>query len=226
MRKTKISKISGFSLAELIIGFTIGTLLIGAAVYGISMMLRSNAANQKFQIAAGLNQEMIEKVRAVAGADWNELYIRNKGESAEYHIDISGQQLEIVGGRVDNLIEGVTYSSYFFIENVCRDDGGVITGVTDNNGGDYSCNSTQENDSEDPSTQKITVFTKWPSGTGGISEVKLIDYVTRWQNAVFHQTDWAGGGGFAGPLTAPDDRFANSANIDFSSSGLIKLQGF
>ncbi len=205
---------AGQSLVEVIIGLAIGALLIGAAVFAISFMLRSSSANQKFQVASGLNQETIDKVRVVVSADWNDIYTLNKGEGNFYHVNVQGNNLTIEDADPLDIIiiEGVSYSTYFYVEDVGRNVSGDIV----SSGG-----------TDDPSTQKITVITTWTNIGGGMSEVKLVDYITRWQNTVFHQTDWVGGlDGGRLPIEAPDDKFANSDNVDSSNSGLIKLQGF
>jgi len=217
----KIKNQSGQSLIEIIIGLGIGTALIGAAVVAIIFMLRSGAVNQKFQIAAGLNREIADKIKTVVSANWNDLYNiydinGNKDPNAQYHVDFSSGKFIFKNDATSTIIEGMDYASFFSVENVCRDDTiNDIAGVMPCIGGS----------SEDPSTQKVTVYTRWPTGQS-TTELKVPDYLTRWENAVFQQTDWSGGPANEPPVSEPSDKFSVSTNINFSSSGVIKIQGF
>ncbi|MEK7086715.1 MAG: prepilin-type N-terminal cleavage/methylation domain-containing protein [Patescibacteria group bacterium] len=210
------SKRSGQSLIEVIIGLAIAAMLIGAAVLAIAFTLRSGTANQKLQIAAGLNRESVDKTRAVASANWNDVYARGKGPNTEYHVDVLDGKLAFFNGSQDSLIEGTAFTTFFSVENVCRSVLNEITNAAPCGG----------SDTDDPSTQKITVYVRWPAGSSQ-GEVKVIDYLTRWGNSLFRQTDWSGGPADEGVINEPTSNFFNSNNIDFSaSSGLIKLQGF
>lgn len=216
---------SGQSLMEVTIGLAVGVLLIGAAVLALSAALRSNSGNQKYQNSTALNQDMFEKVRSVAAANWNEIYSKTKGVNTQYYVNIVGPNFSVLQGSSTVVIEGTSFSSFFSVQNVCGDDSGVVTGVTDNNGADKTCVGTSQNDAEDPSTQKVTVYTRWPTGSTN-GEVKIVEYPTRWQNSAFLQTDWAGGGGQTGPLTSPNNQFTSSSGIHFNKSGSIQLEGY
>ncbi len=215
----KIKNQSGQSLIEIIIGLGIGTALIGAAVVAIIFMLRSGAVNQKFQIAAGLNREIADKIKTVVSANWNDLYKINggKGENTRYHVDFSSDKFIFENDETSTIIEGTDYVSFFSVEDVCRGDASNdITGV-------MFCG---VGSSEDPSTQKVTVYTRWSTGQS-TTELKVPDYLTRWENAVFQQTDWSGGILNDEVVSEPNDKFTDSTNVDFfSSSGVIKIQGF
>ncbi len=212
---------AGQSLIEIIIGLGIGSALIGAAVVAIVFMLRSGAVNQKFQIASGLNREILDKVRTVESANWNDLYqiynLAPKGADSQYWVDFNvggNNKFSFLSGTTSMVIEGVTYTEFFSVENVCRDSND-ITGVPPCGGGS----------SEDPSTQKVTVYVTWPTGSTN-AELKVADYVTRWENAVFQQTDWSGGATHNNndAVSEPDNKFTDSDNIDFNSNpGSIKL---
>lgn len=107
------------------------------------------------------------------------------------------------------------YTRFFTVEDMCRlnDSSSTITGTLPCAGGSFS----------DPSTEKVTSNVQWivANATGTVS---IVDYITRWQNDVFRQTDWSGGAGTEVPLTDPDTTYSTSTNIDFNS-GSIRLHG-
>ncbi|MDI6734185.1 MAG: LamG domain-containing protein [Patescibacteria group bacterium] len=118
--------------------------------------------------------------------------------------------------EVKKLYSGNIFSRYFYVDDICRANDALTSIV-----GLPPCNGTIL----DPSTQKILVSTEW-FGQGKIGDVRLVDYLTRWENYVFRQTDWSAGIGTSTPLKEPDRNFSTSSNIDFSNPGLIKLEGF
>ncbi|MDI6820738.1 MAG: type II secretion system protein [Patescibacteria group bacterium] len=202
---------AGQSLIEVIIGLAIGALIIGGATFAIFATLTTSASLQKAQSALALSQELLDKIRLVAGSNWNEIYnVPNKGTTSTYHVVVSGTILIVATGTQSRIIDGVEYTRYFSVENVNR---GAFDNIVTSGG------------TNDPSTQKISVSTEW-LGQGKIGVVKLVDYVTRWKNAFFRQTDWSVGPGISTPLNEPSNNFSTSTNIDFSEVGSIKLKGF
>ncbi|MEK7077227.1 MAG: LamG domain-containing protein, partial [Patescibacteria group bacterium] len=118
--------------------------------------------------------------------------------------------------EIARIYKSQAFSRRFFVENICRTNDGLLT-IT----AVYPCAGLIE----DPSTQKITAITEWFTG-GKKYESRLTEYVTRWKNKVFHQTDWSGGGGFDGPIDSPGRTFSSSTGIDGNSvPGSIKIQG-
>lgn len=107
------------------------------------------------------------------------------------------------------------YTRFFTVENACRsnDASSTITGVEPCADGSFS----------DPSTEKVTSNVQW-IGTSATGTVSIVDYVTRWQNNVFRQTDWSGGVGTEAPVTEAGTTYSTSTNIDFNS-GSIRLHG-
>ena len=117
--------------------------------------------------------------------------------------------------EVEHLYNSTMFNRYFYIENVCRtnDANYELAGVAPCDGGEV----------DDPSTQRITGVVEW-SGKDKTANFSLIRYLTRWRNEVFHQTDWSGGSGQEGPVEKSSDQYASSTDIDFSSSGEIKIE--
>jgi len=119
--------------------------------------------------------------------------------------------------EIRQLYNSNIFISYFYIDDVCRS-GDILTSIV----GLSPCNGA----TLDPSTEKISVLTEW-LGQGKTGNVKLEDYVTRWSNSFFRQTDWSAGlAATTTPLVEPNSNFSSSTNIDFSEVGSIKLKGF
>jgi type II secretory pathway pseudopilin PulG len=118
--------------------------------------------------------------------------------------------------EIKNLYESKPFSSFFYVENVCRSNDASST-ITDTE----PC---QDGSIVDPTTQKLTSKIEWNS-MGTTDNIELTDYLTRWENKVFHQTDWSGGSGTDGPLTTPNTQYSTSTNIDATTEkGLIKIK--
>jgi prepilin-type N-terminal cleavage/methylation domain-containing protein len=111
--------------------------------------------------------------------------------------------------EVQRLWNSTAFTRYFNIENVSRDSNGDIVTSGGNN---------------DPSTQKITVYIEWPTTSGDTGQVSVVDYVTRWANRVFNQSDWSGGSGQTGVITEPNNRFDNATSIS-NPAGSIRIEG-
>lgn len=107
------------------------------------------------------------------------------------------------------------YTRFFTIENVCRsnDASSTVTGVEPCADGSFL----------DPSTQKATSNVQW-SISAASGTVSIVDYMTRWQNNVFRQTNWSGGIGAEEPVTEVGDTYSTSTNVDVNS-GSIRLHG-
>jgi hypothetical protein len=110
--------------------------------------------------------------------------------------------------EVRRIATAVPLTRSFFVEDVNRDNDGNIaaTGVLD------------------PSTQKVTASTEWSLLSAAPAEMKMTQFLTRWRNAVFRQTDWSRGSGSEGPITQPTMQFATSTNVN-TSLGSIRIEG-
>ncbi|KKU15187.1 hypothetical protein A3A20_01325 [Candidatus Wolfebacteria bacterium RIFCSPLOWO2_01_FULL_45_19] len=104
------------------------------------------------------------------------------------------------------------YMRSFYVENVNRDANGAIA----------------VSGTDDPSTQKITVTSGWEilAATDSFSQFR---YFTRHSNRLFSQTDWSGGytDPTDNPITATTTAsFNTSTNIDYATSGQIRIEGY
>ena len=121
--------------------------------------------------------------------------------------------------EVKRILKAFPFIRYFSISDVCRTNDASSTVVEDII---PPCGS----NIADPTTKKIIITTSWATPTGN-TQVTLTDFITRWKNKVFLQSDWAGGTQSEDTvLTKPNDRFASSTGLDITSGGSIKLLGF
>jgi hypothetical protein len=119
--------------------------------------------------------------------------------------------------EIQKLYNSHVFRRYFSVENVCRtnDSNSTISGTAPCGGGTV----------DDPSTQKVTTSIEWTTN-GSLSQAILNDYLTRWKNSVFWQTDWSAGQNQSGPLTKPNNQYASSTNIDNTTKpGSIRING-
>jgi|SRR3989344_2964774 len=196
----------GQSLIEVLIATGVGVLLIVAAVVVIAPALRSNTQAGKVQTGAALAKELLDSVTVWSGANWSNLYNLPKGSSNPYYLQTTSSPFAVATGSQAIVVASTTYTRYFYAENVARDSAGKI--IT--SGG-----------VNDPSTQKVTVVYSWPQSPSRT----IVGYLVRSRDNVIWQSDWSGGLGQAGPLTAANSSFASSSGIDVGNTGYIKLTG-
>ena len=209
--KTGINNNKGQALIEILVGLSVGAILIGGATAAVVAILRSNLESKNFQAASSLSQELLDEAKTIAEAKWHDIYDLSKGSDTQYYIAASGTVFAVFDGTTTTLVGNITYTKFFSIENVSRLSDDI---------------STDPGAINDPSTQKITSHIQWTSG-GRTPDVSLVFYLTRWRNLISQQTDWSGGAGQTGPVSEFTDQFASSTSIDFSSSsGSIIIQGF
>lgn len=205
--------ISGQSILEIVVALAIVAVLVVGAVAVISSSLRIDVESTNHQIASFLNQELINNASAYSNSNWRNIYDLTKSPDKFYLAD-SGGIFSSPSGSETLTINGVDFERYFIVENVSRDGGGSIE-------------STYVSANDDPSTQKISVFTTWPT-SGGSATSSIDKYITRGGNIVFVQTDWSGD--FTDPpsveiVALPDDaydKFATSTNIA-TTTGAIQI---
>ncbi len=153
---------------------------------------------------------------AVSGAN---LYIGSTGGGSEFYKgdmdDVRIYNRALSADEVRQLWNSNIFTRYFYVENVCRTNNASssISGVA-------PCGS---GSADDPSSQKITAVTQWVTGQGA-GFTSLSDYLTRWKNTIFRQTDWSGGSGATSPVTSPGSTFTSSTGANFSG-GSIRIQG-
>lgn len=221
-------KVNGQSLIEVLIAIAVGAILIGAATTTIIPVLRSNLETRTVQIAGSLAQEYLDNLRSLAESNWYQIYnpLSVKGSSSQFYLTATSTTYEILSGATSTTAEGRIFTRYFLIENVNRDLCGA-SDITANAATSCASGPGSSGVAEDPSTQKITSIVSWTAGGSAGGQINKVQYLTRIQNKVFVQSDWSAGPGQEGPITAENNKFATSTNIDYSNlTGSIKIQGF
>lgn len=216
----------GQSLIEIIIGISIAGILVGGATTVIALILRSNFDAKTTQTASFLASEYSDNISSIAESNWLKVYCPPdgncpggaKGQNSKFYLNLSGSSYSIISGTTSIIVEGRTFTRYFYIENVNRDSCGI---------GNISANATTScvgggsGIADDPSTQKITVKVDWE----GNRSVSKIQYLSRNRNFSAVQSNWSNGDGQEGPITSLNNSFSSSSNIDYSSiPGSIKMQ--
>ena len=183
---------------EVLIGVTIGSLIVIAAITVITSVLRGSAEVNRTQAGAALGKQLADQVHVWAEADWHSIANLATSSAHHYYLLADSSPFTVAAGDETIVLATTTYTRYFYVDDVSRDAGGAIVG----SGG-----------SNDPSTKKISVVYSWPRGANIIPF-----YVTRSKSVLFRQTDWSGGAGQGGPATTTNNRFASSTNITFTTS--------
>ena len=222
--------IKGQSLVELIISISLGVVFLGIAAGSATMILRNNLEARTSQIAASLAQEYLDGVFSLAQKNWLNVYDppEAKGPNSQFYLDISGGNYFIISGTTSTVVESRSFTRYFSIENVNRENCGI--GNITSNATTTSCligfqGSGSGDIADDPSTQKIIATVEWDNGQRKASSVR---YLTRSQNASFQQSDWSGGFEQENfPSSGVNNKFTTSTGIDYSTTtGAIIIQGF
>jgi type II secretory pathway pseudopilin PulG len=205
----------GQSIVEIVIALTIVGVIITTAVVALAIVLRSNAETQQSQSATLLAQEYADIVQNLSIGNWDALYLLTpKGATSTFRVAASGTTYVVQSGNSTTTLDGIVYTRYFSVQDVSRDAATHDIEVAYNLSND------------DPSTQKISIYTTWTRG-GTARSLSIVKYVTRWQNRTFEQTTWSGGSATDTVVGAPDNSFSTSTNVDTESSfGSLILEGF
>ncbi|MFA5392118.1 MAG: hypothetical protein WC306_00275 [Candidatus Paceibacterota bacterium] len=198
--KIKNWKLKAQSLLEALLSITLGVLLIGSSVGLIGLSLRSfNSVKQRLQVNS-LMRQTAEVIQSLTNDNWHSIYDLTK--ESNYQIATSGNTWTISSGQEISTINNIPYKKYFQVSNVNRDlSGDIAVSGTD-----------------DPSTQKITIFLEY--GNNYVSSSTLTTYLTRsYNNQVFQQTDWSEGSGQTGPISNSGNKFDTAdSNINYAST--------
>ncbi len=221
MRKGSSNSNSGQSLIEVLIGIAVGVIIIGGVAATIAVVLRSNVTTKNSQTAAALAQEVMNEAGDLATADWHKIdtltfdLTATPPVSGQYRIATTSG-FSILPGSETFTLDGKSFTRFFTVEYVSRDGSGNI---------EPEASYTLVND--DPTTKRIVATVQWLEGTSPAS-VSLNKFVTRSRNLIFLQTDWRSGklqATFPTNGTVVNDKFSNSAGIDFSGNSFLKVSG-
>ncbi len=205
------------SLIEVLIAAAIGVVMIGAASALIVPALRTSTQTTRAQIGGALGKELLENVRVWAEGDWHNISSLATTSANHYYVNATGSPVVVSSGDQAVVVSTTTYTRYFYVDDVVRKFDAIVGAGP--KGGIPGCLYPAGGELpvcfEDPSTKKITVEYSWPQS----SIYSLSVYLTRHRNSVFVQTDWSGGPGQEGPVTAVNNKFsASSGNVSYSST--------
>ena len=112
---------SGQSLVEILVGVSLGAIIIGGAAGAVSVYLRSNLESKKQQASTFLAQELMDSVRVFAEGNWHNIYDLSKGSSNHYYLDTSASPFATSTGDEAIAAENTSFTRYFYVDNVSRD---------------------------------------------------------------------------------------------------------
>ncbi len=232
MAKLNFSDQNGQSLIEMLLGLTVGAIMIIVAVGALSVSLRTNYRDNFAQDASFMNEALLENVISTAEGFWGQVAAFATGCSSVfcgilYHFpEISkyGQPdfnysevvYYIVPCDIANYsvkINGNDYYPCFRVRRVSRAANGVIEAV-------YNAAN------DDPSTLEASIKTRWVNGSISQETPTLTRVVTRKQNEVYLQSNWEGGPTTPADsaYTTPVTTFYSLSAISYGTIGEIKLQ--
>jgi type II secretory pathway pseudopilin PulG len=203
----------GQMLVEILVAVVVAGIVIGGVAGVIGVSLVTSKKTKQVTVANGLAQQDIEAIKTVAQSSWVDLYCPpsgvcpgDKGTTSTYSVILNGSAWEFQSGLATSTIDGLSFGHYFYVENVNRDEGGDI--VT--SGG-----------SEDPSTQKVTVYITW---SGGGSEFSLSEYIMRSGSNYFIDRGWTEGNLNDGPYTRSVGTYSTSSGDINIENGVLEVE--
>ena len=207
----------GQSMLEILIVIALVVTLATLGAELIVTSLRSNKITSERDVGLRTAEEMFEGISAAATEDFENVYNLTKGTTQHrvVQVEMSGKWVIQVGTQ-DVSLNGITYTRYFTVQNICRHaTTRDIIGITESDGGATTCTTGEH----DPSTQRITAFVEWSSG----ETLTSYEYISRWRNQLCKQTTWSTVG--SGPDACPTTEYESSTNVTFPDMGAsIQLQ--
>jgi len=197
---------TGQSLVEILVALAVGIIFVLGVMIAMQSSLKMGKDSEKIQTSASLARELMDNVKIFAESDWHNIYNLATTSANHYYLNTTSSPFTVSSGDETIVVGTTTYIRYFYVDDVYRDENWKIA---------------ESGINFDPSTKKVTVVVKWI----GSNERFISTYLTRFENNIFIQTDWTGGGGQTGPITSVNNRFDTSTNIDFSTTtGSIRLR--
>jgi len=209
---------SGQILIEIILATLIATMIIGAAASLIITNQKSSQISEQRNTAIFLAQEGVESMKSINENNWHRIFLppdgtgdkdTSKGSANNYCIIIDTLNNEWILTDIltdcDIELNGIIYNRKINIDNTNREDT-AIENITTTGGID------------DPSTQKVKITVSYQMG----KDIVVEQYLTRWRNQIFIQSDWSGG---SGQIDFTDSTKYNSDdnNID-TTENILKLK--
>jgi hypothetical protein len=156
-----------------------------------------------------LGQEESESLRAVAKEDWHNISNLATSSSNTYHTATSSGKWVTATSSENINLNNATYTRYFYLSDVYRS---TSTDDIATSGGYY-----------DPETSKVAVNITWNDNFGNTNQFSQVEYLSRYPNQSYSQTDWTGGAAGEVVTTAATTTYATSSAIDTTGAGSIQL---
>ena len=181
-----------------------------AIVEGVSVSIQNIDVNRARVGGVFLSQEVAEADRAIARESWSLVDGLATGTANTFYPSISGGKWVTNSGVETINLNNATYTRSFYLDDTFRS---TSTGDIVSSGGYY-----------DPSGKKVNISVAWTDNSGKSSSYAQVEYLTRFLNNVYSQTDWSGGPAGEVTVTGATTTFATSTNLDTTSTvGSIQL---
>jgi len=201
---------SGQILIEVIVAALVIIMVSLAISELINTSIKSTETAMAQASATFLSGESVDAVRAVAREDWHAISNLSTTTSNTYYPVVAGGKWTITAGSQSVVLNGITYARSFTLSDIYRS---TSTGNIVSAGGYY-----------DPSTVKVTSNIAWTDNFNHNLSFSQVQYISRYLNQIYSQTDWSGG--FVGETvtTGATTSFATSTSLDTTSTpGSVQL---
>ena len=203
------------SRGQILLEAIIASLVIMMASLAIVQLVGSTLKGTDTTLSQGgatfLAQEIAESMNAVAQEDWHNITNLTTSSANKYYTSISGGKWVTAAGTENIALNNLTYNRYFYLTDVYRStsSGDIVT-----SGGYY-----------DPSTTKVNVNINWTdSSSNSSSTFSQVEYLSRFYNSAYAQTDWSGGTAGEVVTSVATTTFATSTSVDVTTTvGSIQL---
>jgi len=207
-----MNKLRGQLLIETIISLGVLAVILVAITPLFMVGTKGPEEAWKKEAAENLAKESFAGIKALKEEDWNNIYrplgTANKGENNPYHLATGAGEWVLAAGSQTVALNGTNFNISIIINNISR------TGLNGAGEIEQVFNPARE----DPSTQKVTIEASWENRP----PMKLEEYLGRWQNDIWEQTDWYGGAGQVN-WSPGSNKFFSSSQIDNTTASVIKL---
>jgi len=182
----------------------------------VSSSLRGVDQTMSQGTAVFLSHETTEALRAVAEENWHTVSNLATGTANRYYPTVSGGKWTVTAGTEGLSLNNATYTRSFYLSDVYRSTStspGQPAGIVSSTDGYW-----------DPSTTKVTSWVTWVDPLGNAQSFSQVEYLSRFLNQVYPQTDWSGGS--VGEVVTSDttSTFATSSGVDTTSTpGSLQL---
>lgn len=204
---------SGQILVEILISAIIFIFVSLSVAYVSTTSLRAVPSSAIGITASFLGKEEGEALRAIVRENWANIRNLATTSANKYYTYSNGSKwlVSTSTGTETVTLNAIPFTRYFYLDEVYRSTStspGDIVG----SGGYY-----------DPSTIKATVIVSWTDNTGYTNTASQTMYLSRFLNATYAQTNWAGGAVGDVVVTSATTTFATSSGVTLISSSSIIL---